>query len=116
MLNYPLKTGWRSQYNQLLATEAISVLEIKGSYEEIKRLFIESVIDESKKQAVKVGKEVVKGTVKRALSAWQKFLKTFKFRKQKRNESNAKYLGARTKAAGVAYRRTQKSRKTKGRK
>ena len=62
----------------------------------------------NEKEAKEQGKKVVKRVKKRVKSAWQKFLKDFKFRKQKRNESNAAYFGARTKAASRAYKRLKK--------
>ena len=44
----------------------------------------------------------------RKKTAWDRHLKSFKFRKQKRNESNSAYFGARTKAASRAYKRRKK--------
>jgi hypothetical protein len=44
----------------------------------------------------------------RKKTAWDRHLKSFKFRKQKRNESNSEYFGARTKAASKAYKRRKK--------
>ena len=63
---------------------------------------------ELKETAKRAGKKAVKKTVKRAATGWQRFLKSFKFRKQKRNESNSAYFGARTKAASRAYKRRKK--------
>ena len=86
-------------------------LKIEGTLEELRSLFLGAAEKELKETAKRAGKKVVKKTVKRALSAWQRFLKAFKFRKQRKNESNSQYLAARTKAAGVAYRRTQRKKK-----
>ena len=82
---------------------------------ELRELFMVGVKTELKKEAKEQGKKVVKRVKKRAKTAWQKFLKNFKFRKQKRNESNSAYFGARTKAAGIAYRRTQRKKGSKTR-
>ena len=87
------------------------MVKVEGTLDELRRLFLGAAEKELKETAKRAGKKAVKKTIKRALSAWQKFLKSFKFRKQKRNESNAKYFGARTKAAGIAYRRTQRKKK-----
>ena len=63
---------------------------------------------ELKKEAKEQGKKIVKRTKRTVKTAWQKFLKDFKFRKQKRGESNSAYFGARTKAASRAYKRLKK--------
>jgi hypothetical protein len=84
------------------------LVKIEGTIDEIKRLFIKGLTTELKKEAEEQGTKVVKRIKKRAKSEWQKFLKNFKFRKQKRNESNSAYFGARTKAASKAYRRKMK--------
>jgi hypothetical protein len=88
-------------------------IEIKGSVADIARLFGRAVAEETKVQATKLGREVVKSTAKRALTAWQKFLKEFKFRKRKRTESPSAYLSARSKAASRAWKRTKKGKGTK---
>ena len=87
------------------------MVKVEGTLDELRRLFLGAAEKELKDQAKKAGTKVVKKTIKRALSAWQKFLKSFKFRRQRKSESNTAYFSARTKAAGIAYRRTQ--RKTK---
>ena len=87
------------------------MVKVEGTIEELKRLFVGAAEKELKETAKRAGKKAVKKTVKRALSAWQRFLKAFKFRRQRKSESNTAYFSARTKAAGIAYRRTQ--RKTK---
>ena len=83
-------------------------LKVEGTLEELRALFVEGVKQEARKTAKSAGKKAVRKTVKRTKSAWQKFLKSFKFRKQKRNESNSAYFGARTKAASRAYKRRKK--------
>lgn len=87
-------------------------IEIKGSVADIAKLFGKAVLDESKVQAVEAGREIVKSTVKRALTAWQKFLRDFKFRKRRKNESSASYLSARSKAASRAWKK-MKPKKSK---
>jgi hypothetical protein len=83
-------------------------LKVEGTLEELRALFVEGAKQEARKTAKAAGKKAVRKTVKRTKSAWQKFLKSFKFRKQKRNESNSAYFGARTKAASKAYKRRKK--------
>ena len=75
---------------------------------ELRELFMMEAKKELKETAKSAGKKAVKKTVKRTVTAWQRFLKGFKFRKQKRNESNSAYFGARTKAASRAYKRRKK--------
>jgi hypothetical protein len=55
-------------------------------------------------------KAIYKGKVstKRKLSAWNKFLKAFKYRKKKPRESAKAYFKARTKAASKKYKRIKK--------
>lgn len=87
------------------------MLEIKGTFEELRRLFVEGAVSEAKRTATKAGTKAVKKVVKRSLSAWQRFLRDFKFRKQKRNEKSSTYFGLRTKAASKAYKRQQRQAK-----
>ena len=75
---------------------------------ELRELFMSGVKTELKKEAKEQGKKIVKRAKRKVKTAWQKFLKDFKFRKQKRNESNSAYFGARTKAASRAYKRLKK--------
>lgn len=89
-------------------------IEIKGSVADIARLFGRAVVDETKVQAKKAGKQLVKSTVKRALTAWQRFLRDFKFRKRRKNESSAAYLSARSKAASRAWKKKNKGSTKKG--
>ena len=64
------------------------------------------------KRVVNSGKKLKVTNLKtkkpRKKTAWDRHLKSFKFRKQKRNESNSAYFGARTKAASRAYKRRKK--------
>jgi hypothetical protein len=83
-------------------------IEIKGSVADIARLFGKAIEDEAKVQATRIGKDLVKEIVKRGPTAWTRFLKAFKFRKRKKNEANATYLGLRSKAASRAYKRRGK--------
>ena len=76
-------------------------LKVEGTLDELRSLFLGAAEKELKDTAKRAGKKVVKKVVKRALSAWQKFLKSFKFRKQRKNESNAKYLCSSTKILSV---------------
>ena len=93
---------------------SLADIEIKGSVADIARLFGQAVLEESKVQAGRAGREIVKSTVKRALTAWQKFLKDFKFRKRRKNESSASYLSARSKAASRAWKKKKKGSTKKG--
>ena len=83
-------------------------LKVEGTLAELRELFMMEAKKELKETAKSAGKKAVKKTVKRTVTAWQRFLKGFKFRKQKRNESNSAYFGARTKAASRAYKRRKK--------
>ena len=76
--------------------------------DELRELFLASAKAEAKKTAKRAGTKAVKEVVKRAPTAWNKFLKRFKFRKRKRNESPSVYMGLRTKAASRAYKRSRK--------
>ena len=86
------------------------MVKVEGTIEELKRLFVGAAEKELKRTAKKAGKKVVEKTVKRALSAWQRFLKAFKFRRQRKSESNTAYFSARTSAASKAYRRQQRNK------
>ena len=89
------------------------MVRVEGTIAELRELFLEGAKGEAKRIAKKTGKKVVQKTEKVVLTAWQKFLKTFKFRKQKRNEKSSTYFGLRTKAASRAYKRLKKGT-TKG--
>lgn len=85
-------------------------LKVEGTLEELRDLFLGAAIKEAKDTAKNAGKKVVKKAVKKTLTAWQKFLKSFDFRKQKRNESNSAYFAARTKAASRAYKKMKRKK------
>jgi len=89
------------------------LVKIEGTLSELRDLFLAGAKSELKKEAKKQGEKVVKRAKRRVKTAWQKFLKDFKFRKQKRNESNSAYFGARTKAAARAYKRAKLQRRKK---
>ena len=89
-------------------------IEINGSVADIARLFGRAVEEEVKVQTVKVAKEGVKAVAKKVLSAWHIFLRDFKFRKRKRNESPGAYLSARSKAASRAWKKKKKGSTKKG--
>ena len=89
-------------------------IEINGSVADIARLFGRAVEEEGKVQTVKVAKEGVKAVAKKVLSAWHIFLRDFKFRKRKRNESPGAYLSARSKAASRAWKKKKKGSTKKG--
>ena len=52
----------------------IELVKVEGTLEELKALFIQAAVKEVKKEVVKQGAQVVKKTVKRTKSAWQKFM------------------------------------------
>ena len=103
-----------------MTLEAFSVtLKVEGTLEELRRLFLGAAERELKETAKRAGKKVVKKTVKagkKKLSKWHKFLRSFKFRNRKRNESPATYMGLRTKAASRAYKKKNGTKKGQVRK
>ena len=50
------------------------MVKIEGTLDELRELFVEGAKKEAQKQAKKAGAEIVKSTVKRTKSAWQKFM------------------------------------------
>lgn len=92
-------------------TEVVNLVKVEGTLEELRELFVEGAKKEARKQAVKAGGEVVKSTVKRAKSAWQKFMANPK--KQIRFKSGKRKGRLDLKRMAAAYRREQRS---KGRK
>lgn len=52
----------------------IDLVKVEGTLEELRELFVEGAKKEAKKVAKKAGAEVVKSGVKRAKSAWQKYM------------------------------------------
>jgi fructose-specific phosphotransferase system component IIB len=92
------------------------VVKVEGTIEELRRLFLASAEKELKETAKRAGKKVVKETTKRALNAWQKFLRDFTWRKKKKTESNAEYMGLRSKAASRAWHKKNGTKKGQVRK
>lgn len=90
-------------------TEAFSVVEVRGTLEELRALFLQGVVEESKRTAKSAGKKVVKraaSAVPRKLSAWQRYMK------QKKNHikfKSGKMKGRlNLKAMAVKFRRGRK--------
>ena len=57
------------------------MVEIKGTLDELRELFAQEFVKETKRQAKKAGTKVAKKTatvVKRKLSAWQRYMKVKK--------------------------------------
>ena len=83
-------------------------IKLEGSLGDLIK-FIEAIGKgvEVTKEVVQTGKTVGKKT-KRALNAWQKFLRDFVWRKKKKSESNAHYMGLRSKAASRAWKKLKK--------
>ena len=52
----------------------IELVKVEGTIAELKALFVQAAVAEVKKEVVKQGANVVKKTVKRTKSAWQKFM------------------------------------------
>jgi len=50
------------------------LVKVEGTIAELKALFLQAVIEEAKEVVVDAGTKVVKKTVKRTKSAWQKFM------------------------------------------
>ncbi len=92
----------------------IHLVRVEGTIAELRELFLEAAKGEARRVAKKAGKKAVQKTVKRTLSAWQRFLRDFKFRKQKRNEKSSTYFGLRTRAASRAYKKAKKGSTKKG--
>ena len=89
----------------------VNLVKVEGTLAELRELFLEGVKGEAKRTAKRAGKKLVKKGVRKSLTAWQRFLKSFKFRKQKRNEKSSTYFGLRTKAAARAYKKLNKKRR-----
>ena len=77
-------------------------------YEALRRLILSERESEGSRLALRKKSTKRKAKKARKKTAWDRHLKSFKFRKQKRNESNSDYFGARTKAASRAYKRRKK--------
>lgn len=50
------------------------MVKVEGTIDELKALFLQAVIEEVKEVVVDAGTKVVKKSVKRTKSAWQKFM------------------------------------------
>ena len=82
------------------------MVKVEGTLEELRALFVEGAKSEARKVAKKAGAEVVKSTVKRTKSAWQKFMANPK--KQIRFKSGKRKGRLDLKRMAAAYRREQK--------
>ena len=85
------------------------LVKVEGTLEELRELFVEGAKKEARKVARKAGAEVVKSGVKRAKSAWQRYMankkKQIKFKSGKRKgQLDLKRMGA-------AFRREQRKAK-----
>ena len=89
-------------------------LKVEGTLAELRELFLEGAKTEAKRTAKSAGKKAVKVATTRTKTAWDRFLKSFKFRSRRKSEKPSAYLSARSKAAGRAYRK--KNSKSKRRK
>jgi len=73
------RTSWLSQFSQQPPiTEGGFLVKVEGTLEELKALFIESAKQEARTTAKRAGKKAVKKavkTVKRAPSAYNKYMK-----------------------------------------
>ena len=53
-------------------------IEVKGTLEELRELFLQGAKTEARRTAKSAGKKAVKATTKRAKSAWQRYISTKK--------------------------------------
>lgn len=85
------------------------LVKVEGTLEELRELFVEGAKKEARRVAKKAGADVVKSGVRRAKSAWQKYMG------QKKNQikfkSGKKKGRLDLKKMGVAFRKTQKKSK-----
>ena len=77
-------------------------------YDALRRLILSERESEGSSLALRKKPKREKAKKPRKKTKWDRHLKSFKFRKQKRNESNSAYFGARSKAASRAYKRRKK--------
>lgn len=86
--------------------------KVELSLDELLELINQGSLPKRKKTFNKTMKSIQSGETKikkaRKKTAWDRHLKSFKFRKQKRNEKSSTYFGLRTKAAARAYKRRKK--------
>ena len=87
----------------------IPLVKVEGTLEELRELFLEGAKKEARKVARKAGEEVVKSGVKRAKSAWQKYMANKK--KQIKFKSGKRKGRLDLKKMGAAFRREQRKMK-----
>lgn len=85
------------------------MVKVEGTLEELRELFVEGAKKEAKKVARKAGAEVVKSGVKRAKSAWQKYMANKK--KQIKFKSGARKGRLDLAKMAKAFKREQKKMK-----
>jgi hypothetical protein len=83
-----------------------TLVKIEGTLDELRELFVEGAKKEARKVARKAGAEVVKSTVKRTKSAWQRFMANPK--KQIRYKTGKRKGRLDLKRMAAAYRREQR--------
>lgn len=86
----------------------IPLVKVEGTLEELRELFVEGAKKEAKRQAKKAGADVVKSTVKRTKSAWQKYMANPK--KQIRFKTGKRKGRLDLKRMSTAYKREQRKR------
>lgn len=86
----------------------IPLVKVEGTLEELRELFVEGAKKEAKRQAKKAGADVVKSTVKRTKSAWQKYMANPK--KQIRFKTGKRKGRLDLKRMSAAYKREQRKR------
>ena len=84
------------------------MVKVEGTLEELRELFVEGAKKEAKRQAKKAGADVVKSTVKRTKSAWQKYMANPK--KQIRFKTGKRKGRLDLKRMSTAYKREQRKR------
>lgn len=82
------------------------MVRIEGTLEELRELFVEGVKSEAKKTAKKAGVTLVKKGVKKASSAWHRYMKNKKT--QIKFKSGKRKGRLDLKRMGVAFRKAQK--------
>lgn len=87
----------------------IPLVKVEGTLEELRELFVEGAKKEARKQAKQAGAEVVKRSIKRTKSAWQKYMANPK--KQIRFKTGKRKGRLDLKRMSAAYRREQKRKK-----
>jgi len=93
--------------------EAIYLVKVEGTLDELRELFVEGAKKEARKQAVKAGGDIVATGVKKARkvtkSAWHKYMGSKK--NQIKFKSGKRKGRLDLKKMGVAFRRSQKKGK-----